>query len=66
MDKYPINTPITASESGIAIIEFSENPPLLEQTIETIKIDDVIVAGTDFFLMPKYNGIKLIQEAVHA
>ena len=60
IDRYAINTPIIESVIGIAIIELNENSPLLEHKIDTINIADTIVAGTDFFLIPKYRGISPI------
>lgn len=50
---------------GTAIIAPSERPLLFEHTIATINSDDIIVTGTDFFFMPKYNGIKAIQDVVN-
>lgn len=34
--------------------------------MEIIRIEEVIVAGTEYFLIPKYNGIKDIPEELSA
>ena len=60
IDRYAINAPTIESAISIAIILLNEYPPLLEHTIDTINIADIIVAGTDFFLIPKYKGISPI------
>ena len=47
----------------------NENKGILssfEPTSDTNITEDNIVAGTDFFLIPKYRGIRLIKEAVNA
>jgi len=66
IDKYAITTPTTASDIGIAINEHKETPPLFPHTIDTIIIADIIVVGTDFFLMPKNSGISPIPVAASA
>lgn len=66
IDKYAIKAPIIDSVIGIAIIELNEKFPLLEHTIDTINIEETIVVGTDFFLMPKYRGISPMPVAVNA
>ena len=55
-----------ARESGMAMISFKERPLEFEQTNATIKMEEVIVVGTEYFLMPKKSGIKLIHAAASA
>ena len=52
-----------ARESVMAMMSFKERPLEFEQTNTTIKMEEIIVVGTDFFLMPKKSGIKLIHAA---
>ncbi|MPN09686.1 hypothetical protein SDC9_156978 [bioreactor metagenome] len=47
-------------------MELNENPLAFEHITDTINMEDIIVVGTDFFLMPKYSGISDIKAAVTA
>ncbi len=49
-----------AREIGMAMISFKERPLEFEQTNATIKMEEIIVVGTEYFLIPKNSGIKLI------
>lgn len=37
--------------------------PEFDDTADTIIIEDIIVAGMEYFLIPKYNGINAMQDA---
>ena len=53
MERYATVNPMNAKDMGIIIILFKENPPVLFATIITIRIEEMIVAGIEYFLMPK-------------
>ena len=53
IERYATVNPIKAKDIGIIIILFKENPPVLFATIITIRIEEMIVAGIEYFLMPK-------------
>jgi hypothetical protein len=46
--------------------QLKEKPPLLEQRIATMITAKTMVAGTDFFFIPKYKGIKPTPEKATA
>lgn len=52
--------PTIAKVIGIKIISFNVKLPVLDEVRDTIIIDEIIVAGMEYFLIPKYNGIKAI------
>uniref|UniRef100_UPI0020BD9CEC hypothetical protein n=1 Tax=Lysinibacillus sp. D3C2_S12 TaxID=2941226 RepID=UPI0020BD9CEC len=39
---------------------------VLDEVRSSFRIDEIIVAGMEYFLIPKYNGIKAIPEAAIA
>ena len=47
-----------ASVIGMTIISFNEKLPLFEETTRTMRIEEIMVAGTEYFFMPKYNGMR--------
>lgn len=47
-------------------MEAVEKTGLCELIRETIKIDDIMVAGTEYLRIPKYSGIKLVPAAANA
>ena len=47
-------------------IELTERSPILRRNSTTINTADIIAAVVDFFLMPKYRGIKHIPEVAIA
>ncbi len=51
---------------GIIIISFKVKLPELDEVTDTIIIDEMIVVGIEYFLIPKYNGIKAMPEAAIA
>ena len=53
-------TPTAASPNWKGMKVTNENDGEEEQAIITTIIDEQIVAGTECFRIPKYNGIKLI------
>ena len=55
-----------AREIGMAMMSFKERPLEFEQTNTTIKMEETIVVGTEYFLIPKNSGIKLIHAAASA
>lgn len=58
--------PIIQRLIGMIIIELSVKPLLPELIIEINITEETIVAGTDFFLMPKNSGISPIPIEVTA
>jgi len=69
---HPVNVPEaeigndnaeTGQRQGTAMMELSEKPILLEQTIITIKIEEATVAATDFRRSPIASGRRDIPAA---
>ena len=58
--------PIIASDIGITIISFNEKPSLFEETTSTMRMEEIIVVGTEYFFIPKYRGMRHMPEAAIA
>jgi hypothetical protein len=58
--------PIMASDIGIIIISFNEKLPLFEETIMTMRMEEIIVVDAEYFFIPKYNGMRHIPDAAIA
>jgi len=48
------------------MISFKEKFPVLDDTTDTMKIDEIMVTGMEYFLIPKYNGINAMHDAAIA
>ena len=55
-----------ANEIGIIMMSFNVKLPVLDEVTDTIRIEEIIVAGIEYFLIPKFNGINAIPEAAIA
>ena len=55
-----------ASDIGITIISFNEKLSLFEETIMTMRIEEIIVVGTEYFFIPKYSGMRHMPDAAIA
>ena len=55
-----------ASDIGIIIISFNEKLPLFEETIITMRMEEIIVVDTEYFFIPKYSGMRHMPDAATA
>lgn len=63
IDIQETKSPTTARTTGKSFSPPNESPLMSEYAKIIIIIDDKIVVGTDFFLIPKNNGINPINDA---